>query len=338
MSRSESEGKEESKFQIPRRIDIDTPRAKRASLRSARNGGSPRDDKESIDGQVHKLSSSHDGTPTKPKKTRPTFIHREVPDIANPPRVALEQALPVQQPLASSLADDVGTDDLLQALEAQKNARFLPAKARAPSTTESSLLSTSNRAGTSSPLSSPPTSLDGDDPSTIEMYDNAAPKTTTIPNPEPPPALCPVCKVPVDRTFLEEFNNGNALRYRQQTQFCKAHKIRDAEMEWKDRGYPNIDWAQFDKRLQEYHPIIEDILAGRKTSFYRNVYEDLISKRQIKSLVVELRDTAVMEGRLPGYYGTRGARALYVAQSFPISFFAFSFLKMALFGALKEPI
>ena len=234
--------------------------------------------------------------------------------------MALKQFVPVQQPVTSSLADDVGTDDLLQALEAQKNARFLPAKARAPSTTESSLLSTSNRAGSSSPLSSPPTSLDGDYPSQLEMNDIAAPKATTIQNPEPPPALCPVCKVPVDRIFLEEFNNGDALRYRQQTQFCKAHEIRDAKVEWKDKGYPYIDWARFDKRLQEYYPIIEDILAGRKTSFYRNVYEDLISKRQMKSLGAELRDTAVMEGRLPGYYGTRGARALYVVSSFPSSF------------------
>ena len=313
MSSSQSEGKEESKFQVPRTIDFDTPRAKRASLRSARNASSPADDKESIGDQKHKLSSSHDGTPTKSKKGRPTFIHRGVPEIASPPRVALKEFVPVQQPLTSSLADDVGTNDLLQALEAQKNAKFLPAKARAPSTTESSLLSTSNRAGSSSPLSSPPTSLDGDDPSQLEMCENAPPKATTIQNPEPPPALCPVCKVPVDRTFLEEFNNGNTLRYRQQMQFCKAHKIREAEVEWKDKGYPNIDWAQFDKRIQEYHPIIEDILAGRKTSFYRNVYEDLISKRQMKSLSAELRDTAVMEGRLPGYYGTRGARALYVA-------------------------
>ena len=313
MSSSQSEGKEELKFQVPRKIDFDTPRAKRASLRSARNASSPADDKESIGDQKHKPSSSHEGTPTKPKKSRPTFIHRAVPEIASPPRVALGQIVPVQQPLSTSLADDVGTNDLQQALEAQKNARFLPANARAPSTTESSLLSTSNRAGSSSPLSSPPTSFDGDDPSHLEMCEIAPPEATSTQNPEPPPALCPVCKVPVDRTFLEEFNNGNALRYRQQTQFCKAHKIRDAEVEWKDKGYPNIDWAQFDKRIQEYHPIIEDILAGRKTSFYRNVYEDLISKRQMKSLGAELRDTAVMEGRLPGYYGTRGARALYVA-------------------------
>lgn len=234
--------------------------------------------------------------------------------------MALKQFVPAQQPFTSSLADDVGTDDLVQALEAQKYARFLPAKARAPSTTESSLLSTSNRAGSSSPLSSPPTSLDGDDPSLLEAYDIAAPKATTIRDPEPPPALCPVCKVPVDRTFLEEFNNGNSLRYRQQTQVCKAHKIRDAEVEWKDKGYPDIDWARFDKRLEEYHPIIEEILAGRKTSFYRNVYEDMISKRQMKSLGAELRDTSVMEGRLPGYYGTRGARALYVALLLSLSF------------------
>lgn len=121
-----------------------------------------------------------------------------------------------------------------------------------------------------------------------------------------------MCKIPVDRAFLEEFNNGKPLRARQQTYFCKAHKIRIAEQEWKEKGYPKIDWANFDRRLEKLHPLIEDILAEKKPSYYRNAFEDRISRGQMKTLKATLFDSVTMEGVLPGYYGSRGARAMYV--------------------------
>lgn len=308
MSGDKSPRKGESEFKQPREVNLlDTPQGKRASLRSTRNASSPTDSKQSTD-------NHRDGISTKPKKDLPVFKQPEVPEIASPPPMAIKTFVPAFRPLKFAISDDVGTGDLQNILQAQKSTSFLPAKAPASSTTESSLLSTSYRAGSSSPLTSLPPSPDGGDPSELDIYET---KASTAQDSQPPPALCPICQVPVDRAFLEEFNHGNPLRARQQAQFCKAHKIRAAEEEWEDKGYPKIDWARFDNRLQGYHPIIEDILAGRKTSFYRNAFEDQINKGQMKSLKATMLDSASMERMLPGYYGSRGARAMYVIPSIP---------------------
>ena len=322
MSGDDPEENEAPKFKQPREVNLDTPqdtpedtpRAKRASFRSTRNANSPRDNKQSTDAQVHGLSSSRGATPTKAKKNLPIFKQPEVPDIASPPPMVTKTFVPTFQPLKFSTTDDVGIGDLQDVLKAHKDTSFLPTKAPASSTTESSLLSTSYRAGSSSSLSSPPDSSDENDPSQLDTYER---KATKIRKREPPPALCPICKVPVDRAFLEEFNSGNPLRARQQAQFCKAHKIRAAKEEWKDKDYLTIDWSRFDKRLQGYHSNIEDILAGRKASFYRNAFEDKISKGQMKSLRAAMLDNETMQGMLPGYYGSRGARVMYVSLKSP---------------------
>ena len=215
-------------------------------------------------------------------------------EVASPQR-GTRSLTSFRQPLALLETDEVGTDDMQGLLKNLKSKQYLPSKLPASSTTDSSLLSISNGAASSSSLSSPADSPGVD-----------------CSNDEPAPALCPVCKIPVDRAFLEEFNNGKPLRARQQTYFCKAHKIRIAEQEWKEKGYPKIDWANFDRRLEKLHPLIEDILAEKKPSYYRNAFEDRISKGQMKTLKATLFDGVTMEGVLPGYYGSRGARAMYV--------------------------
>lgn len=126
-------------------------------------------------------------------------------------------------------------------------------------------------------------------------------------------AVCPVCKDQVDREFLEEFNNGKRLRSRQQFRFCKAHKARSARSEWAAKGFPKIDWHNFDRRLQKYHPIIDDILKGTRASFYRNAAEDMMNQLKVMTVQHMWDDTASVDGLSPGYYGSRGARAMYVS-------------------------
>ena len=249
---------------------------------------------------------------TKSSKEQPAFRAPQVIEIASPRR-ATRSLTAFRQPLTMPETDEVGTDDMQGLLKDLKSKQYLPSKMQASSTTDSSLLSISNEAASSSSLSSPPDSP-GVGSSKGESQPVAAPNA---PNDEPASALCPVCKVPVDRAFLEEFNNGKPLRARQQTYFCKAHKIRAAEEEWQEKGYPKIDWAGLDRRLDTLHPVIEDILAEKKPSYYRNAFEDQIKKGQMKTLKATLFDSATMEGVLPGYYGSRGARAMYV---FPVPF------------------
>ena len=290
-----------SDFQFPPDIAVASPKRPKAFQRSTRSSDAFVDD-----AQPSSLSPGH-VAPAKSSREQPTFRTPDVIDIASPPRATRSFTSFRQPPLSLPETDDVGTGDMQGLLENLKSKQYLPSKVSASSTTDSSLLSISNEAASSSSLSDPPDSPRVD-------YSNgdtqiAAPK---VPNDEPAAALCPVCKVPVDRTFLEEFNNGKPLRARQQTYFCKAHKIRTAEQEWKEKGYPKIDWANFDKRLETLNPLIEDILAEKKPSFYRNAFEDRISKGQMKTLKATLFDSATMEGVLPGYYGSRGARAMYV--------------------------
>lgn len=288
-------------FQAPPDIAVASPERPKAFRRSSRSSDTCVDDT-----QPSRLSSGH-VTPTKSSKVQPTFQAPTVIEIASPQRAA-RPLTSFRQPLALPETDEVGTGNMQGLLKNFKSKQYLPPKIQASSTTNSSLLSIFNEAASSSSLSSPPDSP-GVDCSNGDSYQVAAPKAQ---NDGPAPALCPVCKVPVDRTFLEEFNNGKPLRARQQTYFCKAHKIRTAEEEWKEKGYPKIDWANLDRRLETLHPLIEDILAEKKPSYYRNAFADRISKGQMKTLKATLFDNATMEGVLPGYYGSRGARAMYV--------------------------
>ena len=298
VSKYEEHSKGEPEFHFPPKIDIKSPR------RSTRNTKSFADDQ---DLNIHDVPAYSNATPIKSQKERPKFKVPVVPEIMSPPK-AKKSYKRTHESLDLDETDELGIGDMQSLLESVKTKSFPTSKVPNSSTTESSLLSLSNEAGSSSSLSTPATSPGKD---SIE-YDTPKPTVVEAGNDEPVPALCPVCKVPVERSFLEEFNNGKPLRARQQTYFCKAHKIRAAEQEWVERGYPQIDWARFDKRLETFHPFIDDILVGRKTSYYRNSFEDRMSKGQMKSWKATLLDIASMEGVIPGYYGTRGARAMYV--------------------------
>lgn len=305
------EAKCTSMFKIPPKIDFASPREQRASERSTRHSDAIAEDEQSVGFKTRDITSSGNNFPLKLQKERPTFRKRIVSEITSPQKLSRAFKAP-HQPLALKDTDEIGIGDMEGLLQKVKTKSLLPFKVPPSSTTESSLLSTSNEAGSSSSLSSPPPESPGS--SQPEVHDLTASKAQ---DDEPTLALCPVCKATVDRAFLEEYNDGNPLRARQQTQFCKAHKVRLAEQEWREKGYPTIDWGFFDKRLEKFHSFVESILSGKRASYYRNAFEDRISKGQMKSLKAILLDSASTEGVIPaqGYYGSRGARAMYVLQS-----------------------
>lgn len=72
-------------------------------------------------------------------------------------------------------------------------------------------------------------------------------------------------------------------------------------MEWKEKGYPTIDWANFDERLAKFHPHLDNILENKRESFYRNAYEERLKSRQN-----ETGEQSVENSEM-GYYGSRGA-------------------------------
>ena len=121
-----------------------------------------------------------------------------------------------------------------------------------------------------------------------------------------------MCKQPVDRLYLEEFCKiDTRMSLRQQSQFCKAHKERSARSEWEERGYPEIDWLQLDARITKFHSFMDDVLLRRKSSFYRNAFEDTLKSGKNKTLQESLMGGDEIEGTCPGYYGGRGAKMMY---------------------------
>lgn len=181
------------------------------------------------------------------------------------------------------------------------------------SITASSLPSTLNDAASSSSFSSPPSSPEIDASIQGLFFEKAS-----VPYFREPPtvAKCPFCKKPVERGFLEGFERGGFergghLNIRQQLRFCNAHRARTADSEWEAKGYPKIDWQHFDERLAWFHRDLDEILQGKRPSFYRNAFEDHLKSGRNRTLLQALSHGSGIEGLVPGYYGSRGAKLMY---------------------------
>ena len=124
----------------------------------------------------------------------------------------------------------------------------------------------------------------------------------------PSDAKCPLCGTVVDKSWYEEITGGKRLTMRQQAAFCRDHKVKSAHEQWRRRGFPEIDWSHFDQRLESYHPQIEEMLRGDKSSFYRNVFEDTVRAGKTRTLKQAMLQGADVEDMTPGYYGSRGAK------------------------------
>ena len=178
------------------------------------------------------------------------------------------------------------------------------------SKTDSSIQSTSfDDANTESPLSSPPPETPGLSPTqrNIEYVHNAILDSDLIRS-----SRCPLCKDRIDDEFYKShFGGEERLTMRQQTNICKAHKKHQAELQWKEQQYPKIDWQRMDERLKQYHNDLDLMLQGRKFSFYRNAFEDIIKTRKDRTFRKDLLNGKDLEGSTAGYYGSRGARIMY---------------------------
>lgn len=127
----------------------------------------------------------------------------------------------------------------------------------------------------------------------------------------PSTARCPLCNSSVDKEFFYEETGGRRLKLREQAAFCKAHNVRSANIQWRDRGYPDINWQDFDGRITGYHSVLDDILQGRRVSYYRNAFEDSMKKGMNRTLRQTLLQGQSTEALSPGYYGSKGARIMY---------------------------
>ena len=287
-------------FKIPH---AQSPRSQRAAKRSSRRDSSSPEGKPSNTFILPELTAAKELTPAK-KFVQPRRVVVDASTSPSPKALNTFKA-----PLKCTDYNGLGTTDMQGLLEQVKESADAPLKIRTSdsSITESSLPSISRDAASSSSISSPPSSPGGFE--AFVSKSSADSKELAV-------AVCPVCKEPVDCAFLEEFDRGKRLRSRDQLRFCKAHRARSARSEWSAKGYPDIDWQHFDRRMEKYHPMIDSILKGTRSSYYRNAFEQRINSKKFRTMKEAYQDSESMEGLSPGYYGSKGARAMYVA--FPL--------------------
>ena len=245
-----------------------------------------------------------------PRKESGFIAPPSIPGERRSPRTARSTDT-FKNPLDTEITDLLSSNVLGGFLEKDAFKALRDLQLPPSSITASSLRSTSNDAASSiSSLSSPPES-----PVLDASVEHQAFLTFKIPEYHNlSEAKCPVCKTIVDRDFLESFNNGSRLNVRQQGRFCRAHRERSAVSEWEERGYPKIDWDGFDKRLKKHHRVIDEILKGLRQSFYRNALDDMVKTGRNRTLQQRLMSGEGGEALSPGYYGIRGARAMYGAR------------------------
>ncbi|KAK2813203.1 hypothetical protein FQN50_000881 [Emmonsiellopsis sp. PD_5] len=122
---------------------------------------------------------------------------------------------------------------------------------------------------------------------------------------------CPVCGGEVDPKSLEDASSSaRGFGYRKQVQFCRSHKVMDAEKEWAERGYPQIDLERLQQRIKKYYSELDKILTCKKTSFYRNALESSGAGSKRGNLRLTVNDEDGMEKISTGYYGPAGAKKM----------------------------
>lgn len=277
----------ESKNQAPLQLGT-SPRAQRALNRS--NGTQTKPKKGSLSGfKVPEQTPSPKSTSTSEDGPKKFIMPLVLPDGTPTPR-------------ATRLNKSFKMPDTIVTLS------DIQAPPPFSSITASSLPSTLNDAASSSSVSSPPSSPEIDASIQGLLFEKA-----NVPYFREPStvAKCPFCKKPVERGFLEGFERGGHLNIRQQLRFCNAHRARTADSEWEEKGYPKIDWQHFDERLAWFHKDLDEILQGKRPSFYRNAFEDHLKSGRNRTLLQALSHGSVLEGLVPGYYGSRGAKLMY---------------------------
>jgi hypothetical protein len=113
-----------------------------------------------------------------------------------------------------------------------------------------------------------------------------------------------MCFEQVDGDLLEKFTQGSRMTISQQQKFCRLHREKSAREHWDNKGYPNIDWHSLDSRIEEHYGVLREILEGG-ASHYGNLFSQRIRSGGNKTLF-----KSAAESLTPGYYGSRGLKAM----------------------------
>ncbi|KAF2705391.1 hypothetical protein K504DRAFT_460641 [Pleomassaria siparia CBS 279.74] len=138
----------------------------------------------------------------------------------------------------------------------------------------------------------------------LEQYLDELPAETEDAN-----KRCPVCEETVDSNYYDEFWVDKVRNVHHQTLFCKEHKKREAWEDYRQKGYPEMDWTTFPDKIRMYHPRLKAVLQNKRPSHYRDIHAQRLADREERTVRKLLDSDAIFEATT-GYYGSRGKRAM----------------------------
>ncbi|KIX01819.1 uncharacterized protein Z518_09546 [Rhinocladiella mackenziei CBS 650.93] len=132
-------------------------------------------------------------------------------------------------------------------------------------------------------------------------------------DPEVTGQICPICKRPVkDSVLLFVPNNLRKISFQKQQNFCSQHQLVDAKEQWKERGYPEINWEDLEEnRIRKKIPNLKQIINRETPSFYRDHLDTRIeaAKGHGKAIRTYLNQ-GIIDVVKQGYYGPKGTQIM----------------------------
>ena len=120
---------------------------------------------------------------------------------------------------------------------------------------------------------------------------------------------CPVCRRQVERSILnDEYANVPKLAIRKQQDFCHQHRLAEAQVVWRERNYPNINWIELENtRVPGQIPHLKKVLQRKIPSYYLQRLDEHVTAfaKNRKAIKLYLQE-GVFDVAKSGYYGSKG--------------------------------
>ncbi|KAF1912466.1 RTC4-like domain-containing protein [Ampelomyces quisqualis] len=167
------------------------------------------------------------------------------------------------------------------------------------------------------PESSQPTSsAQRDDRDNVHEY------IDQLPGDDVEGSCCPLCRTPVHEEDYWQFWKGKSKTVKNQNVFCRDHKIKSAQDEFRNEGYRDIDWTALPRRITKLRMELFKILHNDRASIYRDRYEPIAltgkaaavpsRRKDLPHFVQQELESYALDDQstYPGYYGPHGRRVI----------------------------
>lgn len=133
---------------------------------------------------------------------------------------------------------------------------------------------------------------------------------------------CAICKTPVTPDDYWAYWSGKENKIKNQSEFCRIHKVKSAREEYASENLPAIDWKALPDRIGKHRMKLFAILNNKQASEYRDRYEPIAltgkaaavpsRRKDLPEHVQEELDSYTMDDHCtyPGYYGPHGRRVI----------------------------